>query len=283
MKLVMEIESLDSGLSKKGPWTRIVGTDARGRFAKAHTFGKTAEALSSALSKLLMPGEEIGNRGFTVDLTGDWMENTRTNNEGKTFTVRSFQIQTFDILMGPVAELAKIRRLGAAALKASEAHRRDGRLDLAYRSVSEFLSSTVGVPLDLSDLQDHSADDEAYGLTENSDPEAAAVAHFQASGDLEVEQPLKIGEQPSSEAEEDIVSDEESASMADSLNQLEEDHQEEADVSERSDEIEDTPAKEDRRETGASNASKPENKDNSGPKPPSFPARRPSFAMMGRR
>jgi len=207
MKLVMEIKTLDGGVGRTGKWTRIRGQDTRGRYAQAHAYAGVAESLAHELNKLLVPGEDIGTRGFMIDLVGEWEERAYTDSEGNPKTSRSFKIQTFDILMGPVAELAKIRRHGAEVIKTAETHRREGRLDLAYRTIAEFAASTCGLPLDLSDLEEtFREDDEAeFGIAFEGDPEAAAAAHF-AAADVTEERMEVAGKVSPSDEEPDATS-----------------------------------------------------------------------------
>lgn len=186
MKLVLEITSLESGTfgkaEEKTHWTRLWGKNAAGSYCRASSFGALAERLENELSRHVPKGEMIGTTRIVVDMTGEWKDDKEyTKADGTVVKNRYFSITTFDVLTGPVLELARLRRDGGDRLALAEQHRQEGRLDIAYRTIAEFAATICNRPLDLSALAEaNAADDAEFGSVEEQapDPEAAAAARF---------------------------------------------------------------------------------------------------------
>lgn len=182
MKLVIEIETLEHGKGEKTSWTKLRGRNSNGSYKKAIAWGAVAESLYKELYAHVPKGEEIGSMRIVVDMTGEW-ETRKWEQDGKERRDNRFKVATFEILTGPILELARLRRDGAARLELAEEHRKEGRLELAYKTVAEFAAQVCNRPIDLSDIEDFSDDDDAeFGSVSDGqpDPEAAAAARYAA-------------------------------------------------------------------------------------------------------
>lgn len=183
MKLVLEVVKHEHKTAEKSgrtvTWSSLWGTNSNGTYCRCVAFGAVAESLDRELSRLTPPGEEPGNARLVVDLTGEWQDGREYEKpDGTRHKRREFRIVSFDVLTGPHLELARLRRDGVSVIGEAEEFRSQGRLDLAYRRVAEFVSQLCNRPLDLEGLKEAFADDEAeFGA---SDPEAAAAARYAA-------------------------------------------------------------------------------------------------------
>jgi metal-sulfur cluster biosynthetic enzyme len=193
MKLTMELQGHYAGVSentrKPGEmvtYTAIWGTDTNGRYARAITYGTVAVALSKSINAMLSENEVVSSKRAVVTLNGEWQTRSVTKN-GKEEKQRNFVAReaenapAFNILDGMALEAARLRSDATQALRKAESLRSKGQLALAYEAVSQFVANYAGVPLDLEKfLADNAADDVEFGAIANSDsdPEAAAAAHF---------------------------------------------------------------------------------------------------------
>lgn len=183
MKLVLEVVKHEHKTAEKSgrtvTWSVLWGKNANGTYCRCIAFGAVAESLDRELSRLTPPGEEAGDARLVVDLTGEWQDGREyVKDDGTRQKRREFRIATFDILTGPHLELARLRRDGVGVIAEAEEFRSQGRLDLAYRRVAEFVSQLCNRPLDLDGLEEAFADDDTeFGA---SDPEAAAAARYAA-------------------------------------------------------------------------------------------------------
>lgn len=173
MKLILDAEDFRYGTFEKDgkskPWARLTGRDTRGRYAQAVVFDNLADALNSDLANLTGPGEEIGDKHFIVEMTGEWRDGKQRldssgkplfNADGSPKRSRSFHVETYAVLTGPALELARARKLAVDALaQATEANAKGDR-DEAYAALWEFVARVARRPADNAD-EDMTAQAEA--------------------------------------------------------------------------------------------------------------------------
>ncbi|MTH95478.1 hypothetical protein [Roseibium sp. RKSG952] len=181
------------------PYVRLVGTDGRGRFARAYVWGKNADMIAGQIKDNLAPGEDIGTQKPIYELEGTWRDRKFTK-DGETRTMRSFYTTRFGPVTGRDLELNRIRRQSNKAIREAESLRADGKIEEAYRKVAELVADLGHFPLDLPEMDaelDHTPSaDEIFGEdisaspapeidTEPKDnPERTAAEHYRADNKI---------------------------------------------------------------------------------------------------
>lgn len=175
MGMTLQIVELAVGKDENGdtPWTRIVGTNSRGRVPIKFR-GPMALALAARANATLGEGETISGKKLFVEVEGAW--ESFVNGDGK--NIRFYKPTGFEIAQGPSLELARMRSEAVTTVQNAEILRKAGALAQAYKMITEFAAEIAHLPLDLSDLND--ADNELIGTIgeEDHNPEAAAAAHY---------------------------------------------------------------------------------------------------------
>jgi hypothetical protein len=185
MKIMIEITGLTSGESatSKRNWVRLTGRDRGGRHVSAVCFDQAAENVSKTVGRMVPEGEDVASQRLLVDLTGEFKDGKQIVRDGKPVTredgspvlSRSFFIETFRLLTGPMLEMARMRRDADARLTRAEKLALEGDFKGAYRVLGEFAAGLCARPFELADAVSSDNDDEVFGDPVEADAKLAAA------------------------------------------------------------------------------------------------------------
>jgi len=173
--MIIEITRTLSGQKDGKTWVRLNGIDGEGKLHKnIVAFDAKAAALQAGLDKLVPNGVEISTRRLLIDVKGEYRDGKQIIRDGKPVTrgdgspvlSRSFVVSSFELLDGPVLEVARIRRDGEFFLDKAEKLRAEGRIQEAYMVLAEYAARACNRPLDfiLAKGDEHEDDDDlAFG------------------------------------------------------------------------------------------------------------------------
>jgi len=201
MKIMIEITGLASGQAGDKKWLRMLGRDGRGKHVTAVCFDQLADTIGKTISKMIPEGADVASQRLLVDLVGEFRDGKQVVKAGKPVTKgdgtpllsRSFFIENFRLLTGPMLEMARMRRDADARLTKAEKMGAVGDFTGAYRVLGEFVASICSRPFELVDHNSDDLDDEEFGDTETlvasasstssedrsqANPEAAAAEVF---------------------------------------------------------------------------------------------------------
>lgn len=195
MKIMIEITGLTSGQSNDKNWVRLTGRDGRGKSVKAVCFDQLADTISKTISKMIPEGAEVASQRLLVDLVGEFRDGKQIIKDGKPLArgdgspicYRSFYIENFRLLTGPMLEMARMKRDADARLTKAEQLAATGDFTGAYRVLGEFVASICSRPFELVEHNSDDLDDEEFGDTETiGTPTAAHQMDDQAAVNPEV-------------------------------------------------------------------------------------------------
>lgn len=203
-KLFIEVTAMEAGVKAataekpETHWVRLVGTDGRGRFAKAVLWGAAATKISSEINKNLAPGEDIGSLKPIFELHGSWHYRERESN-GKTKMDSTFYARNYLPVNGRELELNRIRRQSFKAISDAEKLRSEGKLDQAYMGLANLVADlgyfNLNLPEMEAEMNQAPGADEVFGeeasasvpdatVEQAENPEKTAAEHYRADNKI---------------------------------------------------------------------------------------------------
>lgn len=203
-EFVIEVTAFERKSYKKDEkdvqFIEILGRDvADDTFRRALAFQRFYGALDNEMSTLWDGSEDLAARGLVLKLRGEIRQ--PQNDKMKPY----ISISQFQFVSGPQADLLKLRKSGARALKTAGLALDAGNLKDAYRSLEEYVARLTGLPAPSID-----GTFDFDSAAEFGGPEEAAMerlAERDARSGVESAKPAELAPAPAAEAAPDTVVD----------------------------------------------------------------------------